>query len=262
MTRSAGTSSTRCVVGTQTVASPDLIRRLKERAEEKPHRYTFICPRSGDLSREQVCARLARTLAELYRADIDATGQPMSPEPFAAITERDRPLPDRRDPDLHPRRQAVEVARGGADRAGSRRSPTCRSSTIEAQPTGEAAPEHRARRGGELMESASIPVRRTRHEHEHHGPPEAHQSSRIDRQTLGILLFIISEIMLFGAFFASYFFLRVVANEGPGRPRASTCRSRSPGSTRRSWSRRASRSTGRSSRSERATAAACRWAWR
>jgi hypothetical protein len=74
------------LVGTQTVASPDLIRHLKARAEEKPHRYTIICPRSGDLTREEVCERLARTLAELYRADIDATGQPMSPEPLAAIT--------------------------------------------------------------------------------------------------------------------------------------------------------------------------------
>jgi len=74
------------LVGTQTVASPDLIRHLKARAAEKPHRYTIICPRSGDLTREQVCERLARTLAELYRADIDATGQPMSPEPLAAIT--------------------------------------------------------------------------------------------------------------------------------------------------------------------------------
>src|SRR5919106_4191775 len=51
-----------------------------------------------------------------------------------------------------------------------------------------------------------------------HGPPEAHQSSRIDRQTLGILLFIVSEVMLFGAFFASYFFLRVVAGEGQPWP--------------------------------------------
>src|SRR6202000_3184018 len=50
------------------------------------------------------------------------------------------------------------------------------------------------------------------HQHDHHGPPEANQSSRIDRQTLGILLFIISEVMLFGSFFASYFFLRVVVN--------------------------------------------------
>src|SRR5438067_10594923 len=45
-----------------------------------------------------------------------------------------------------------------------------------------------------------------------HGPPEANQSSRIDRQTLGILLFIVSEVMLFGAFFAAYFFIRVVAH--------------------------------------------------
>jgi len=70
------------------------------------------------------------------------------------------------------------------------------------------------------MESASVSVGQAGEHHgeEHHGPPEANQSSRIDRQTLGILLFIVSEIMLFGAFFASYFFLRVVANEGPWPP--------------------------------------------
>ena len=73
------------VVGTQTISSPDLIEKLKRLAAEKPHRYTVICPRSGDLSREDVVERLARTLAELYKADVDATGQPMSPEPFAAI---------------------------------------------------------------------------------------------------------------------------------------------------------------------------------
>jgi cytochrome c oxidase subunit III len=44
----------------------------------------------------------------------------------------------------------------------------------------------------------------------HHGPPEAHRSSRVDPQTLGMLLFIISEIMVFGAFFTAYFFIRVV----------------------------------------------------
>ncbi len=73
------------VVATQTVNSPELVTRLKERAEERPHRYTFVCPRSGEISREEVCDRLARTLAEMYRGDIDATGQPMSPEPFAAV---------------------------------------------------------------------------------------------------------------------------------------------------------------------------------
>jgi hypothetical protein len=73
------------VVATQTVASPDLIAHLKQRAAERPHRYTFISPPSGRLAREEVCDRLARTLAELYRSDIDATGQPMSPAPRAAI---------------------------------------------------------------------------------------------------------------------------------------------------------------------------------
>jgi cytochrome c oxidase subunit 3 len=53
------------------------------------------------------------------------------------------------------------------------------------------------------MEAAAL-------EHEHHGPPEAHRSSRVDARTLGMLLFIISEIMVFGAFFTAYFFIRVV----------------------------------------------------
>ena len=50
------------------------------------------------------------------------------------------------------------------------------------------------------------------HEHDHHGPPEANQSSRVEAQFLGMLLFIISEVMLFGAFFTAYFFIRVVGN--------------------------------------------------
>jgi cytochrome c oxidase subunit 3 len=48
------------------------------------------------------------------------------------------------------------------------------------------------------------------HHDEHHGPPAAHHSSAVDPQTLGMYLFIISEIMLFGAFFTAYFFIRVV----------------------------------------------------
>jgi cytochrome c oxidase subunit 3 len=45
---------------------------------------------------------------------------------------------------------------------------------------------------------------------QHHGPPEANRSSRVEPQLLGMLLFIISEVMVFGAFFTAYFFLRVV----------------------------------------------------
>jgi cytochrome c oxidase subunit III len=53
----------------------------------------------------------------------------------------------------------------------------------------------------------------------HHGPPAAHQSSRVDAPTLGMLLFIASEIMLFGSFFTAYFFVRVV-NAAPEWPPA------------------------------------------
>jgi cytochrome c oxidase subunit 3 len=47
-------------------------------------------------------------------------------------------------------------------------------------------------------------------EHEHHGPPAPHFSSRVSPSVLGMFLFIASEIMLFGAFFTAYFFVRVV----------------------------------------------------
>jgi cytochrome c oxidase subunit 3 len=48
---------------------------------------------------------------------------------------------------------------------------------------------------------------------EHHGPPAAHRSSRVEAPTLGMLLFIISECMIFGAFFTAYFFIRVVSHD-------------------------------------------------
>jgi hypothetical protein len=73
------------VVATQTVAAPDLVNRLKERAAGQPHRFTIICPRSGEVSEAQIVSDLASTLAELYRGDYDATGQPMSPDPFQAV---------------------------------------------------------------------------------------------------------------------------------------------------------------------------------
>jgi cytochrome c oxidase subunit III len=60
------------------------------------------------------------------------------------------------------------------------------------------------------MEAASIAQGHA----EHHGPPPAHQSSRVNAPTLGMLLFIISEIMIFGAFFTAYFFIRIV-NHNP-----------------------------------------------
>src|SRR5436853_3092977 len=62
------------------------------------------------------------------------------------------------------------------------------------------------RRPPSCMEAAAIA-------HEHHGPPPAHRSSRVSAPTLGMLLFIISEVMIFGAFFTAYFFIRVVTHD-------------------------------------------------
>jgi cytochrome c oxidase subunit 3 len=62
------------------------------------------------------------------------------------------------------------------------------------------------------MESASIAAGHGAHD-DHHGPPAANVSSRVEAQFLGMLLFIISEVMLFGAFFTAYFFIRVVAGD-------------------------------------------------
>jgi hypothetical protein len=73
------------VVATRTVASEELISRLLSKAADRPHRYTIVSPPSGGITREEVCQRLARTLAEMYRSDVDATGQPMSPAPLAAV---------------------------------------------------------------------------------------------------------------------------------------------------------------------------------
>jgi cytochrome c oxidase subunit 3 len=64
------------------------------------------------------------------------------------------------------------------------------------------------------MEAASAALGHHVADHDHHGPPDANRSSRVEPQLLGMLLFIISEVMVFGAFFTAYFFIRVVTGEG------------------------------------------------
>ena len=84
-------------------------------------------------------------------------------------------------------------------------------------------------RGQRLMEAASVAGTHGSHagvhDDEHHGPPEANRSSRVEPQLLGMLLFIISEVMVFGAFFTAYFFIRVVNGDAVAGRRAPSCRS-------------------------------------
>src|SRR3984957_6691751 len=68
------------------------------------------------------------------------------------------------------------------------------------------------------MEAASIAHTGAHGDHghgagEHHGPPAANRSSRGEAQLLGMLLFIISEIMVFGVFFTAYFFIRIAQGD-------------------------------------------------
>ena len=74
------------VVATQTVAAPDLVdaaEGARRRAARTATRSSARAPRTSPRPRSS--RDLASTLAELYRADIDATGQPMSPDPFHAV---------------------------------------------------------------------------------------------------------------------------------------------------------------------------------
>ena len=63
------------------------------------------------------------------------------------------------------------------------------------------------------MEAAGVAADLHDQHGDHHGPPAPHFSSAVDPQTLGMYLFIISEVMLFGAFFTAYFFIRVVQGD-------------------------------------------------
>ena len=58
--------------------------------------------------------------------------------------------------------------------------------------------------------------------HADHGHmPVANASAKVNREFFGMVLFIASEIMLFGSFFAAYFFIRVVQGE-PWMPEGQT----------------------------------------
>lgn len=73
------------VVANLTLSQPDLEQRLLDRAGDRPHRFTIIAPATEGVSSGTVAADLARLMAVLYAAGVDATGQPMSPDPLSAV---------------------------------------------------------------------------------------------------------------------------------------------------------------------------------
>jgi cytochrome c oxidase subunit 3 len=66
------------------------------------------------------------------------------------------------------------------------------------------------------MEATTASAEHSHGDHRGH-PIEAHHSSTVNREKFGMLIFIFTEIMLFGSFFMAYFFIRV-SNGAPWMP--------------------------------------------
>ena len=75
------------VVANQTLSDPDLANRLLELAKASPHRFTIIAPATEGVPAGKLTRSLAGLLATLYRSDVDATGQPITPDPFSAVKD-------------------------------------------------------------------------------------------------------------------------------------------------------------------------------
>lgn len=73
------------VVANQTLSDRDLHKRMVERASQNPHRFTIIAPETEGVPTASLTRNLARLMASLYRENIDATGQPMSPDPLSSV---------------------------------------------------------------------------------------------------------------------------------------------------------------------------------
>src|SRR6266516_3345679 len=159
---------------------------------------------------------------------------------WAGLVPADLPA-ERRDQVGAPRSRAAAPARpdGAARRRDRGARAGCASGSVHRRGSGCPGRAHRrnhrldlprrealqlaARRSRQPAAEADRPARRacrsrpgdrgrrvSTHAEAHAGhPPEAHQSSRVDARTLGMFLFIASEIMLFGSFFTAYFFVRV-----------------------------------------------------
>ncbi len=75
------------VVANQTVGGRALIEKLKELAEERPHRFVVICPQPEESGEGAAEERLAETLQTLQDEGIEAMGQVAHPDPFTAVQQ-------------------------------------------------------------------------------------------------------------------------------------------------------------------------------
>jgi len=72
------------VVANQTVVSPELLDRIRRRAQQGDASFLIVAPQSDDEAHEDADRRLRRALGELRGEGIDAHGQVVHPDPYTA----------------------------------------------------------------------------------------------------------------------------------------------------------------------------------
>ena len=157
-------------------------------------------------------ARLAQMLDKLHAAGLLSSGMIGDPDPYTAVDQRARAVPGRRRRHLHAARRALGLDARAPDRARQQRHLGARSSTSSSTPR-PARPRPRPPRRARWRPPASPTPAATTATPSTTARPPANRSSRAEPQLLGMLLFIISEVMVFGAFFTAYFFIRVAQGD-------------------------------------------------
>ena len=231
-------STSRSCVANQTVAGAELVERLKALADEGPRRFIVVVPQSS-ARRAARCARRASGCGGCSRrcddAGIVAAGMIGDPDPYTAVMNAVQYF--------HISEIVISTLPEGTLAVGRRQARRARARARRNVPV-----EHiESARGARRPEWPRTPHRR-------HAATTSTSTTGRPRPTaprastpplLGMLLFIISEIMIFGAFFTAYFFIRVVNGDAVAGRGHRAAEARSPASTPASWSRRRSRSTGR-----------------
>ena len=187
------------VVANQTVAGGELVERLKALAEQGPHRFIVVVPQDSGDGRAVRSARerLSTLLESLESEGIVAAGMIGDPDPYTATMNAVQ--------FFHISEIVISTLPEGSSKWMADKL-TERVAKATEKPVEHVESSAEPVRG--LMEAGAATAGHVAHEH--HGPPPANRSSRVDPSLLGMGLFIISEVMVFGAFFTAYFFIRVV----------------------------------------------------
>jgi hypothetical protein len=72
------------VIANQTVVAPELLDRIRKRAEKGDASFLIVAPQSDDEAHADADRRLRRALGELRSEGIDAHGQVVHPDPYTA----------------------------------------------------------------------------------------------------------------------------------------------------------------------------------